>query len=102
MIRINLLPHREETRKRRREKAGVPKEIRFQTRHELMLEMLDEHGSVLPHAWIAGDDELRALIVADALGQIVDDDLLVAGERDCALDCVVQLTDLGRSGRRCR
>jgi SRSO17 transposase len=44
--------------KRRREKAGVPAEIRFQTRHELMLEMLDEHGAVLPHAWIAGDDEL--------------------------------------------
>jgi SRSO17 transposase len=45
-------------RKRRRAKAGVPKEVRFQTRHELMLEMLDEHGAVLPHAWIAGDDEL--------------------------------------------
>jgi SRSO17 transposase len=44
--------------KRRRVKAGVPEEVRFQTRHELMLEMLDEHGSVLPHAWIAGDDEL--------------------------------------------
>ena len=23
-----------------------------------MLEMLDEHGPVLPHAWVAGDDEL--------------------------------------------
>src|SRR5438552_2279205 len=45
-------------RKRRRKKAGVPAEIRFRTRHELMLEMLDEHGSLLPHAWIAGDDEL--------------------------------------------
>jgi SRSO17 transposase len=44
--------------KRRRAKAGVPAEVRFQTRHELMLDMLDEHGSVLPHAWIAGDDEL--------------------------------------------
>jgi SRSO17 transposase len=44
--------------KARRRKAGVPKAIRFQTRHELMLEMLDEHGAVLPHAWIAGDDEL--------------------------------------------
>jgi SRSO17 transposase len=44
--------------KRRRAKAGVPKAIRFQTRHELMLEMLDEHGAVLPHSWIAGDDEL--------------------------------------------
>jgi SRSO17 transposase len=45
-------------RKQRRAKAGVPKEVRFQTRHELMLDMLDEHGTALPHAWIAGDDEL--------------------------------------------
>jgi SRSO17 transposase len=53
-----FLPQEWAQRKRRREKAGVPEEIRFQTRHELMLEMLDEHGSMLPHAWIAGDDEL--------------------------------------------
>jgi len=52
------LPDEWANRKRRREKAGVPEEIGFQTRHELMLEMLDEHGSQLPHAWIAGDDEL--------------------------------------------
>lgn len=45
-------------RKRRRKKAGVPAAIRFRTRHELMLEMLDERGPLLPHAWIAGDDEL--------------------------------------------
>jgi hypothetical protein len=36
----------------------VPAEIRFCTRHELMLQMLDEQGPLLPHAWIAGDDEL--------------------------------------------
>ena len=53
-----FLPQEWAKRKRRRAKAGVPEEVRFQTRHELMLEMLDEHGSVLPHMWIAGDDEL--------------------------------------------
>jgi SRSO17 transposase len=53
-----FLPQDWAKRKRRREKAGVPQEVCFQTRHELMLEMLDEHGAVLPHAWIAGDDEL--------------------------------------------
>lgn len=53
-----FLPRDWAKRKHRRAKAGVPKAVRFQTRHELMLEMLDEHGSVLPHAWIAGDDEL--------------------------------------------
>jgi len=38
--------------------AGVPKATPFRTRHELALEMLDEHGSLLPHAWVAGDDEM--------------------------------------------
>jgi SRSO17 transposase len=44
--------------KRRRKKAGVPREIRFATRHTLALQMLDEHGATLPHRWIAGDDEM--------------------------------------------
>src|SRR5947209_11430806 len=52
------LPKEWARRKRRRQKAGVPAAIRFRTRHELMLEMLDERGPALPHAWISGDDEL--------------------------------------------
>jgi SRSO17 transposase len=42
----------------RRRKCGVPREIRFQTRHELALDMLAEHRTRLPHSWIAGDDEM--------------------------------------------
>lgn len=38
--------------------AGVPKEVKFRTRHQLALEMLDECGKQLPHGWIAGDDEM--------------------------------------------
>jgi SRSO17 transposase len=44
--------------KKRRQKAGVPKEVVFRTRHELALEMLDDQGRLLPHAWVAGDDEM--------------------------------------------
>lgn len=44
--------------KGRRQEAGVPTEVRFRTRHELALEMLDEHGDSLPHRWVAGDDEM--------------------------------------------
>jgi SRSO17 transposase len=40
------------------EKAGVPKSVRYRTRHPLCLEMLSEHGQQLPHSWIAGDAEL--------------------------------------------
>jgi SRSO17 transposase len=44
--------------RRRRNEAGVPKGTRFCTRHELALEMLDLHGGLLPHRWVAGDDEM--------------------------------------------
>lgn len=42
----------------RRRKCGVPKEIHYQTRHDLALGMLNNTGKYLPHAWIAGDDEM--------------------------------------------
>jgi len=44
--------------KSRRKEAGVPREVRFQTRHELALEMLKTCGPHLPHGWVAGDDEM--------------------------------------------
>jgi SRSO17 transposase len=43
---------------KRRKKAGIPKDIRYRTRHQLCLEMLGKHGEKLPHSWIAGDDEM--------------------------------------------
>jgi SRSO17 transposase len=52
------LPKEWAKRKRRRHKAGVPADVRFHRRHELALQMLDERGPLLPHAWISGDDEL--------------------------------------------
>jgi SRSO17 transposase len=43
----------------RLDKAGVPKSARaYRTRHQLVLEMLADHGAALPHRWIAGDDEM--------------------------------------------
>jgi SRSO17 transposase len=42
----------------RRAKCGVPREVRFRTRHQLALEMLGQRGAQLPHAWIAGDEEM--------------------------------------------
>ena len=44
--------------RRRCKRAGVPKAVKFRTRHELAMEMLEEHGELLPHAWVAGDDEM--------------------------------------------
>lgn len=59
LVNMRLYLPREWTGDRKRCKAaGVPREIRFRTRHELALEMLDELGATLPHAWVAGDDEM--------------------------------------------
>ena len=44
--------------KARRRKCHVPREVKFKTRHELCLDMLGEVGHLLPHGWIAGDDEM--------------------------------------------
>jgi len=44
--------------RKRRAKTGVPKEVRFQTRHALALAMLKDKGPLLPHSWVAGDDEM--------------------------------------------
>jgi SRSO17 transposase len=43
---------------KRRKRCGVPREVRYRTRHDLALEMLREKGELLPHAWVAGDDEM--------------------------------------------
>jgi SRSO17 transposase len=42
----------------RRKRCGIPKAVRYRTRHELTLEMLEETGPLLPHGWVTGDDEM--------------------------------------------
>ncbi len=44
--------------RKRRRKAGVPRDVQYRTRHELALEMLGRRGGTLPHGWVAGDDEM--------------------------------------------
>lgn len=52
------LPEEWASDRRRKAAAGVPKGVRFQTRHQQALEMLGEHRDKLPHGWVAGDDEM--------------------------------------------
>ena len=42
----------------RRQACHVPQEVRYHTRHEQCLEMLDVWGEQVPHGWVTGDDEL--------------------------------------------
>jgi len=59
LVDMRLYLPKEWTKDRaRRKKAGVPKEVRYRTRHQLCLEMLEQHGDKLPHSWVAGDDEM--------------------------------------------
>jgi SRSO17 transposase len=44
--------------RQRRKRCGVPRTVRYRTRHELALEMLRETGPLLPHGWVTGDDEM--------------------------------------------
>ena len=59
LVNMRLYLPKEWTGDRKRcAEAGVPTGTRFRTRHELALEMLDEQGALLPHGWVAGDDEM--------------------------------------------
>src|SRR5438874_7005355 len=42
----------------RRQACHVPPEVRYQTRQEQCVEMLDASGNQVPHGWVTGDDEL--------------------------------------------
>jgi SRSO17 transposase len=44
--------------KQRRQECHVPPEVRYQTRQEQCLEMLDTWADHVPHGWVTGDDEL--------------------------------------------
>ncbi len=42
----------------RRQACYVPPEVRYHTRQEQCVEMLDAWGNQVPHGWVTGDDEL--------------------------------------------
>jgi SRSO17 transposase len=41
----------------RRQACHVPLEVRYHTRHDQCLEMLEAWGEQVPHGWVTGDDE---------------------------------------------
>jgi len=59
LVNMRLYLPKEWTNDRRqRKECGVPRGVRYQTRQHMALEMLEEHGSLLPHSWVTGDDEM--------------------------------------------
>jgi SRSO17 transposase len=87
--------------KRRRRNCGVPRGIRFRTRHVLALEMLAEHGTVLPHRWIAGDDEMgRSSAFRRELRALEERYLLAVPSNTLARDLEAQPPAYSGHGRR--
>jgi len=86
--------------KQRRKKAGVPKEVRYRTRHQSCLEMLAQHGEKLPHAWIAGDDEMgRPYWFRKRLDTIKEQYLLAVPSNTQVRDLEVELPAYSGQGR---
>ena len=86
--------------KKRRAKAGVPKAIRYRTRHQLCLTMLDRHGDKLPHAWITGDDEMgRPYWFRRRLNRLGEQYLLAVPSNTQIRDLEVAPPEYGGRGR---
>jgi len=98
------LPKEWTTDKQRLAKAGVPKGTKYRTRHQLCLEMLAQHGPQLPHAWIAGDDELgRPSWFRRSLRELDERYLLAVPSNTLIRDLAVEPpvgTGIGRPPRR--
>jgi SRSO17 transposase len=86
--------------KKRCKRAGVPKEVHFRTRHELALEMLREHRTVLPHEWVTGDDEMgRNSRFREELRELNERYLLAAPSNTLVRDLDAAMPPYGGSGQ---
>jgi SRSO17 transposase len=95
------LPENWAADKTRRKPAGVPKGVRFRTRHALALGMLDERRPVLPHAWVAGDDEMgRSSAFRAALRDRSESYLLAVPSNTLIRDLGATPPPYGGHGRR--
>jgi SRSO17 transposase len=52
------LPQNWAKARKRRAKCRVPREVKFATKLALARDLIETNRSVLPHAWVVGDDEL--------------------------------------------
>jgi SRSO17 transposase len=95
------LPKEWTTDRKRCKKAGIPKKVRYRTRHQLCLEMLEKHGEKLPHSWIAGDDEMgRPYWFRRRLNELTERYLLAVPSNTLVRDLHVDPPEY--SGRGCR
>ena len=101
LVDTRLYLPKEWTRDRKRcRRAGIPKEVCFCTRHALGLDMLREHRAALPHAWVAGDDEMgRNSGFREELRQMNERYLLAVPSNTLVRDLDAALPSYGGSGQ---
>jgi SRSO17 transposase len=102
LVDMRLYLPKEWTSDRKRcRRAGIPKEVRFRTRHAMALEMLREHRSVLPHAWVTGDDEMgRSTAFRDELRTMNERYLLAVPSNTLVRDLDASPPPYSGSGRQ--
>jgi SRSO17 transposase len=95
------LPREWTNDKKRCAEAGVPRDVRFATRHELALQMLDERAQMLPHGWVAGDDEMgRSTWFRQELRQRDERYLLAVPSNTLVRDLLAPRPEQGGRGQR--
>jgi SRSO17 transposase len=95
------LPKEWAKNKTRRKRCGVPEDLRYQTRHELALEMLEQRGAMLPHGWVSGDDEMgRPAWFRRALNDRKERYLLAVPSNTSLRDLEAEPPRFGGRGRR--
>ena len=102
LVDVQLYLPKEWTRdKARCRKARVPKDRhRHRTRHQLCLEMLAEKGHLLPHTWIAGDDEMgRPAAFRRSLDRLGERYLLAVPSNTLIRDLEIEPPPYGGAGR---
>ncbi|NQT38538.1 MAG: IS701 family transposase [Planctomycetes bacterium] len=102
LVDMRLYLSREWAKDRKRcKECGVPKAVRYQTRHELALEMLDGKGHLLPHAWVTGDDEMgRPAWFRRALDERTEQYLLAVPSNTTIRDLEAQQPPYSGRGRK--
>lgn len=97
------LPKEWAGQRERRTKAGVPRAVRFRTRHELAPEMRDQRGPARPHAGVAGDDEFgRCAWLREDLRTGTERYLLAVPSNTLVRDLAADPPPYGRRGRHPR
>jgi SRSO17 transposase len=96
-----FLPQSWAKARRRRAKCHVPTAVKFATKLELARQMIETNRSVLPHAWVVGDDEFgRSTLFRRDLRALGERYLLAVPSNTLVRDLAAEPPPYRGSGKR--